>query len=185
MLDALQTKLDRLLTDGLFDEVRVLYFFVEGRKMLDRRPAYNNPEFRMFANWAAHIELAHNRAPHHRLLRAFEQEYLEVIQNGKKWITTPYEDLSALKTCVFDFLREFSLPSADLQKQQTWRDFALLYLQVVSDCPISLTGLTHLEKVELTKKPGLRVTIMGREYDGVNWRITPHHGKRFYRQCEP
>jgi hypothetical protein len=70
MLDALQGKLDRLLAAGLTDEVRVLYFFIEGRKMLDRKPSYGNPDFRMFANWAAHIELAHNRAPHRKLLRA-------------------------------------------------------------------------------------------------------------------
>src|SRR5690349_10288326 len=98
MLDALQGKLDSLLAAGLTDEVRVLYFFVEGRKMLDRRPSYKNPEFRMFANWAAHIELAHNRVPHRKLLQAFEQEYLQVIRNGQKWATTPYENLSVLKT---------------------------------------------------------------------------------------
>jgi len=95
----------------------------------------------MFANWAAHIELAHNRSPHRKLLRAFEQEYLQVIQNGQKWTTTPYENLSVLKTSVLDFLREFSLPDARLQDQETWRDFALLYLQDISDCPITLPGL--------------------------------------------
>lgn len=185
MLDALQGKLDRLLAAGLTDEVRVLYFFIEGRKMLDRKPSYSNPDFRMFANWAAHIELAHNRASHRKLLRAFELEYLQVIQNGQKWTTTPYENLSVLKTSVLDFLREFSLPDARLQDQQTWRDFALLCLQVISDCPITLPGLTHLAKVELKAKPGLSVTIMGQTYLGVNWKITPRHGKSFYRQCEP
>jgi hypothetical protein len=185
MLDALQGKLNRLLAAGLIDEVRVLYFFVEGRKMLDRNPSYTNPDFRMFANWVAHIELAHNRAPHRKLLRAFEQEYLHVVQNGQKWTTTPYENLSVLKTCVLDFLREFSLPAASLQDQQAWREFALLYLQVVSDCPITLSGLTHLAKVELKPKQGLTVSIMGQQYQGVNWKITPHHGKAFYRQCEP
>ena len=139
----------------------------------------------MFANWAAHIELAHNRAPHRKLLQAFEQEYLQVIRNGQKWATTPYENLSVLKTSVLDFLREFQLPLARLQDQQTWRDFALLYLQVVSDCPITLSGLTHLAKVELKTKPGLSVIILGQKYQGVNWKITPHHGKAFYRQCEP
>jgi hypothetical protein len=102
MLDALQGKLDRLLVAGMNDEVRVLYFFVEGRKMLDRKPSYRNTDFRMFANWAAHIELAHNRAPHRKLLLSFEQEYLQVIQNGQKWATTPYENLSVLKTSVLD-----------------------------------------------------------------------------------
>jgi hypothetical protein len=185
MLDALQQKLDRLLTAGLTDEIRVLYFFVEGRKMLDRKPSYSNADFRMFANWAAHIELAHNRAPHRKLLRAFEQEYVQVSQNGQKWATTAYENLSVLRTSVLDFLREFSLPDARLQDQQTWRDFASLYLQVVSDCPITLPGLTHLAKVELKVKPGLSVTIMGQNYQGVNWKVTPHNGKAFYRQCEP
>jgi len=185
MLDALHGKLGRLLDAGLTDEVRVLYFFIEGRKMLDRKPSYSNADFRMFANWAAHVELAHNRASHRKLLRAFEQEYLQVIRNGQKWATTPYENLSVLKTGVLDFLREFSLPVAPLQGQQTWRDFALLYLQVVSDCPITLPGLTHLAKVELKTKLGLSVTIMGQNYQGVNWKITPHYGKAFYRQCEP
>ena len=80
---------------------------------------------------------------------------------------------------------ENSLPDARLQDQQTWRDFALLYLQVVSDCPITLPGLTHLARVELKVKPGLSVTIMGQNYQGVNWKVTPHNGKAFYRQCEP
>jgi hypothetical protein len=83
MLDALRGKLDRLLAAGLTDEVRVLYFFVEGRKILDRKPSYSNADFRMFANWAAHSELVHDRPPHRRLLRAFEQEYLRVIHRGK------------------------------------------------------------------------------------------------------
>jgi hypothetical protein len=48
--------------------------------------------------------------------------------------------------------------------QQTWRDFALLYLQVVSDCPITLPGLTHLKKVELKAKSDLSVSIMGQNY---------------------
>jgi hypothetical protein len=185
MLDALQQKLDSLLAAGLTDEIRVLYFFVEGRKLLDRKPSYSNADFRMFANWAAHIELAHNRAPHWKLLRAFEQEYVQVIQNGQKWTTTAYENLSVLRSSVLDFLREFSLPDARLQDLQTWRGFALLYLQVVSDCPITLPGLTHLAKVELKAKPGLTVTIMGQNHQGVNWKITPHYGKAFYRQCEP
>jgi len=120
------------------------------------------------------------------LLRGpFEQEYLRVIQDGQKWITTPYESLSVLKASVVDFLREFSLPDARLQDPQTWRDFALLYLQVISDCPIALPGLTHLAKVELKTKPGVRVTIMGQNHQGVSWKITSHQGKAFFRKCEP
>lgn len=185
MRDELHRKLLDLTNQGITDEARLVYFFVEARKLMDRDSTYLNIHFRMFANWIVHISLTQERRANKELLQAFEREYAHVVEDGGKWRTTPYEDLSMLQLSVRSFLRWAALPTDFIDNDAPWHDFANLYLQVVSDCPIMLLAskLKHIKKVELVAKPGLQVRVNGRLFRGVNWRVTPHSGKPFYRQC--
>lgn len=185
MQDELRRKMLDVINQGITDEPHLVYFFVEARKLMDRDSTYLNIHFRMFANWVVHISLTQERRANRELLQAFEQEYANVVENGGKWRKTPYEDLSMLKNSVRDFLGWANLPTDLIDQDARWYDLANLYLQVVSDCPITLVGfkLKYIKQVELVAKPGLQVRVNGRLLPGVNWRITPHSGKSFYRQC--
>ena len=111
MEDELRRKLRKTLDAGITEEEQVVYFLVESRKLMDRQPSLTHSTFRMFANWAAHVELSVPSKPLAALLQAFEAEYVEETINGRRWRTTEYETFRILRTSMQEFLTNAGLPT--------------------------------------------------------------------------
>jgi hypothetical protein len=184
MEDELLFKIRAVLDRGITEEMEVVYFLVEARKLMYRTSEYDEPTVRMYANWAIYSELSQKRTTTKRLLDAFETEYVEQYINGRTWRSTAYETFDEFRAALNTFLVNANLPIHTVEDDEDWTLFVMLYGRVISDCPITLTGhTTHISKVELVKGRGLQLFVGGKPLVMVNWKITPSQGKPIYRSA--
>ncbi|MCC6497100.1 MAG: hypothetical protein IT193_12685 [Propionibacteriaceae bacterium] len=156
MRDAILTKLDEHLANGISCEADVVYLLVEIGKYLeqrhDERGAFPEwvqyPFIRFCRNWAAHsfIDRTGSADPLPGALEAAAAEWLE---RGAERLATRSVEVAItwerLRTELRTFLAQHALDRELSDGEASWRAFVCLLLGVLADTPLVFRGFKLLQ----------------------------------------
>jgi hypothetical protein len=138
MEDALKEKLTRVLNSPIETEERVVYFFVELRKLMERTNTKKKyPAVNLYCNWVVHTKLSQS-ALADEIVRQFDLAYGEkpnpqIIKELNDLLTT-----ARLKKELNECLHEFDLPALKVSTLKQWNSFRHSLAMVITDCPLNI-----------------------------------------------
>jgi hypothetical protein len=141
MRDAIIQKLSDVL--GQVDsEYKVVYLLSESRKLLETYPPDPMPfTFKLYCNWALHIDLDHRTTtlPFLRRVDAFAASVLEGNDNlaEEHQMLQEFIYLHTFRQQFRQFLENFGLPATICQEDSRWHEFLKHYAGVIEDGSIS------------------------------------------------
>ena len=183
MKEDILSKLARELTEPIESELQVVYVLVEIRKFLELeglKPKY--PSLVLYCDWAAHPKLNRTGAKH--LVKRVDELWDKMVAGGLKGGNASPEhrefygilELGQFRAELLAFLETVNLPTG-IGGDDAWVNFVNYYSKVVEDCPLICesddASLLHVDKVEITKKPG-GSTFLSRDGEinmELNWRF--------------
>lgn len=145
-------KISKLLNSEVDTEAKIVYLFVEIRKILDLKE-FQSECLNTFCNWVLHVKLTYQST-----IQYFENKFIESIRESStskeagERIKKDQEDflnLEELKGEVNKFLEHYEL-SPQLVINEKWIQFMKLLFEVLEECPIIING-SFVKKLSVTK----------------------------------
>lgn len=182
MTDAIIEKLNTLLQKPIDEEMKVVYFMVEIRKLLEQRCLKKGfPYLTFYCDWVVHPRLSGPTAQ--EILSAFDKAN-HILKTGVGYRGLPRHlqnlmdeltEMHHLRTELGEFLLALGLPNVE---EDSWPVFLHRYAGVVSDCPLQIRSDDRSSGIE---KVTLAVDLANEAFDGhrlfrLTWEVKDRNG---------
>lgn len=177
-------KLNRILSEPIDSEYKVVYVLAESRKLLDTQPPKSVPfSLRLYCNWALHVDLDHETTTLPFLRRV--ERYVESVLAGcidvgeEHRMLREFVFLDTFRETFSHFLEAYGLPTRICEDDERWHEFLKYYAGVIEDgslsCRASDQSLKCVKEVIFTKG-----RIVSGHYlpFGLSWTIVLRDGKK-------
>ena len=153
-------KINKLLSKNLaWDEPKLVYLFVQVRKLLDHRKIYSGsdlPHLRFYCDWVVHISKDRIDTTTLQILERIQTGIISEIDNsylnlGREVIEYAY--FNSLKDELLKFLKAENIQTEMLNSSNHWVSFISVLVKVLENQPLVINGKYRLNLRDLTYLP--------------------------------